>query len=121
MNDIIESGEHALTACEPGAGAEPYDLTLEDDDEDEEFDEIEDVPSDYEVYMEVYQYVIGMAGYLVNQETLLETYPVLKKHRMFLHGAVLDCHADKPAAPFRKRILIFGAHSTVELAIPAKR
>ncbi len=100
LNDIAEALENTLTACEPGAQGEPYhlDVVEEEDfeDEEDEADVLDDTPNEYEVYMEVYQYVIGMAGYLVNQEALLETYPVLRQYRMFLHGAVLDSQPDHP-------------------------
>ena len=78
---------------------------IQESEEDEEEDE--GLPSVYDVYMEVYDYVVYMGGFLLSQQELLESHPLLRQHRMFLHGAVLDCSPGNPQSTISESFFNF--------------
>lgn len=79
-------------------------LDEEEDDEDGDFDDEDDeseeeyLTSDYELYLTIFEYPMALGAFLLNCEELLEKYPELRQHRMFLMGGFLDCQPDSPSS-----------------------
>ncbi len=71
----------------------------QDEEEEDDDEEEEEEASEEELYNTIYEYPMAMGGFILNCKELLEKYPDLHQHRMFLLGGVMEYEPENPSSP----------------------
>ncbi|MDP1836172.1 MAG: hypothetical protein Q8K75_09660 [Chlamydiales bacterium] len=90
--DDLEEGE------EDDEDSEEYEEGDEDDeDEDSEFNDLdfEDSVDDYDLYLNLFEYPMILGGFLLQCHELLDKYPELRQHQMYLAGSLMEYANDE--------------------------